>query len=95
MFDLDILNLACQNGTIKRLPFDYCVLEDIAIAKDYRKTNLYPFLSRVFSDAELTRAIRKPVILHYTGASEVRVWHREIQPPPYRLFFGMVVGLLT
>jgi len=96
MFDLEVLNLACQNGTIKSLPFEYCVLEDIAIAKDYRKTNLYPFLSRVFSDKELVRAIRRPVILHYTGANTVRVWQREekIQPSPYRIFFGMVAFLL-
>ena len=96
MFDLEVLNLACQNGTIKSLPFEYCVLEDIAIAKDYRKTNLYPFLSQVFSDKELVRAIRKPVILHYTGAEPVRVWNREekIQPSPYRIFFGMVAFLL-
>ncbi|MES2930854.1 MAG: glycosyltransferase family 8 protein [Patescibacteria group bacterium] len=96
MFDLEVLNLACQNGTIKSLPFEYCVLEDIAIAKDYRKTNLYPFLSRVFSDKELTHAVRKPVILHYTGANTVRVWHRDekIQPSPYKFFFSMVAVLL-
>lgn len=96
MFDLEVLNLACQNGTIKSLPFEYCVLEDIAIAKDYRKTNLYLFLSRVFSDKELTCAIRKPVILHYTGANTVRVWNREekIQPSPYRFFFSMVAAFL-
>ena len=96
MFDLEVLNLACQNGSIKSLPFEYCVLEDIAIAKDYKKTNLYPFLSRVFSDKELVRAIRKPAILHYTGGGKVRVWNREKinQPKPYRFFFGMVVALL-
>jgi lipopolysaccharide biosynthesis glycosyltransferase len=96
MFDLEVLNLACQNGSIKSLPFEYCVLEDIAIAKDYKKTNLYPFLSRVFSDRELIHAIRKPVILHYTGANEVRVWQREekIQPLRYRQFFGMVAVFL-
>jgi len=96
MFDLEVLNLACQNGSIKSLPFEYCVLEDMAIAEDYKKTNLYPFLARVFSDKELTRAIRKPVILHYTGANTVRVWQREekIQPSPYRIFFGMVAFLL-
>ena len=96
MFDLEVLNLACQNGTIKQLPFEYCVLEDIAIAKDYKKTNLYPFLSRVFSDKEITRAIRNPVILHYTGANTVRVWQREenVQPKPYQFFFGMVAAFL-
>lgn len=96
MFDLEVLNLACQNGTIKSLPFDYCVLEDIAIVNDYKKANLYPFLSRVFSDKELTRAIRRPVILHYTGANEVRVWCREEknQPLQYCFFFSMVAALL-
>lgn len=96
MFDLEVLNLACQDGSIKCLPFEYCVLEDIAAAKDYRKTNLYPFLSRVYSDASLKHAIRKPVILHYTGMEAVRVWRREEekQPPPYHLFFSMVAGLL-
>lgn len=96
MFDLEVLNLACQNGTIKALPFDYCVLEDIAMANDYRKANLYPFLSRVFSDRELERAIRKPIILHYTGANEVRVWRREEknQPLQYCFFFSMVAALL-
>lgn len=96
MFDLEVLNLACQNGSIKSLPFEYCVLEDIAIAKDYKNTNLYPFLSRVFSDRELMRAIRKPMILHYTGANTVRVWNREekIQPKPYQFFFCMVAAFL-
>jgi lipopolysaccharide biosynthesis glycosyltransferase len=96
MFDLEVLNLACQNGSIKSLPFEYCVLEDIAIATDYKKTNLYPFLSRVFSDRELACAIRKPVILHYTGANAVRVWRREEknQPLQYQIFFGMVAALL-
>lgn len=95
MFDLEVLNIACQ-GTIKALPFDYCVLEDIAMAEDYRQTNLYPFLSRVFTDRELRRAIRRPVILHYTGANEVRVWNREprVQPRAYRFFFGIVAAVL-
>lgn len=95
MFDLDVLNLACQ-GTIKQLPFEYCVLEDIAIAEDYRKTNLYPFLSRVFSDRELEYAIKNPVILHYTGSNNVRVWNREEikQPQNYREFFSMVGVLM-
>jgi len=66
MFDLDVLNLTCQNDTIKKLPFDYCVLEDIALSTDYKKCNLYPFLSRIFSDKELEHAIRDPKILHYT-----------------------------
>lgn len=96
MFDLEVLNLACQDGTIKQLPFEYSVLEDIAIARDYKKTNLYPFLFRVFSDQELSRAIRRPAILHYTGANEVRVWRREEkkQPTSYHFFFGMVATLL-
>lgn len=97
MFDLEVLNLACQDGSIKSLPFEYCVLEDIAIAKDFRETNLYPFLSRVFSDKELQHALRKPVIFHYTGANEVRVWHRKrkCQPKLYKTFFDMVVVLLV
>jgi lipopolysaccharide biosynthesis glycosyltransferase len=96
MFDLEALNLACQNSSIKSLTFNYCVLEDLAIAKDFRATNLYPFLSRVFSDKDLKSAIRRPVILHYTGANDVRVWHREekVQPCQYRIFFGMVATLL-
>ena len=95
MFDLEVLNLACQ-GTIKPLGFEYCVLEDLAIAEDFRETNLYPFLSRVFSDRKLARAIRKPVILHYTGANEVRVWDREVkkQPSPYSFFFSMVMAIM-
>lgn len=96
MFDLEVLNLACQDGTIKSLPFDYCVLEDISIAKDFRDTNLYPFLSRVFSDRELRHAVNNPVILHYTGAESVRVWNREeeSQPPCYRFFFAMVATII-
>lgn len=92
MFDLDVLNLACQYNTIKRLSFEYCVLEDIAIAKDFRKTNLYPFLSKVFSDKEIIRGIINPSISHYTGSDPVRVWDRdgEIQPNQYKIFFDMV-----
>lgn len=92
MFDLEILNLACQNNTIKPLPFRYCVLEDIAIAKDYKKANTYPFLSRVFSDKELISGIINPVISHYTGANAIRVWNRNerTQPVPYKIFYDIV-----
>lgn len=96
MFDLDVLNLACQNGTIKSLPLEYCVFEDIAIVDDYKKSNLYPFLSRVFLDKEIERATQYPAILHYTGSNETRIWNREEkkQPMPYRTFFSAVVALI-
>jgi lipopolysaccharide biosynthesis glycosyltransferase len=96
MFDLEVLNLSCQNNTIKPLPLDYCVLEDIVIAKNYRKTNLYPFLSKVFSDKDIANAILNPAILHYTGSNEVRVWLREKknQPKPYLLLLNIVSILL-
>jgi lipopolysaccharide biosynthesis glycosyltransferase len=96
MFDLDILNLTCQDNTIKALPFDYCVLEDIVMAKDYKNNNLYPFLSRVFSDKELKSAINNPAILHYTGSNSVRIWNREEkkQHIPYRSFFNIISALL-
>lgn len=92
MFDLEILNLACQNNTIYSLPFDYCVLEDIIYSKEFSKSNLYPFLSQVFSDNELKFAINKPVIIHYTGGKDIRVWNREIkqQPLVYRFFVDLV-----
>ncbi len=95
MFDLEVLNLACQ-GTIKAIPFEYCVLEDLAVASDYHETNLYPFLARVFSDKELEYAIENPIIMHYTGANEVRVWNREEkkQPRNYRNFFTMVAAVM-
>ncbi|MEL6649680.1 MAG: glycosyltransferase family 8 protein [Bacteroidota bacterium] len=95
MFDLEVLNLACQ-GTIKAIPFEYCVLEDLAVARDYRDTNLYPFLSRVFSDQELEYAIQNPIIMHYTGANEVRVWDRprDQQPGNYRWFFTLTAALM-
>ncbi|HPC34419.1 MAG TPA: glycosyltransferase, partial [Candidatus Absconditabacterales bacterium] len=95
MFDLDVLNLACQDNTIKKLPFDYCVLEDIALATDYKTCNLYPYLSRIFSDKDLEKAINDPIILHYTGANPIRVRNREEkkQPLSYRPFFSMVSAL--
>ncbi|MFA5644329.1 MAG: glycosyltransferase family 8 protein [Patescibacteria group bacterium] len=92
MFDLDVLNLACQKNSIKKLPFSFCVFEDILYAKNYRETNSYPFLEKVFSNKELVKGIINPVISHYTGSNFIRVWDRkeDFQPQPYRIFFDLI-----
>lgn len=88
MFDLDILNIACQ-GTIKALPLDYCVFECLTATNDIRNTPFYPFLSRIYTDRKIKRAIRKPYIIHYTGCESTRVWNRPQKPANYARFFCM------
>ncbi len=72
MFDLDVLNLSVDK--ILEIPFNYCVLENIF---DY-PINLapeYPWLSHVYSDAELQEAKANPKIIHYAGRNP-KIWNR-------------------
>lgn len=97
MFDLEVLNLACQKDTIASLPLSYCLFEDLVWKKNYKDTTLYPFLSRVFSDTELQSAIQDPKILHYTWSNNTRVWNRPeyIQPTLYRNYYNQVMPYLV
>jgi len=92
MFDLEILNLACQNNTIKKIPFKYCVLEDVSNIKKYRESNTYLFLSQIYSKKELHNSVLYPKILHYTWANSVRIRDRlpQDQQKRYNKYYNMV-----
>lgn len=85
MFDLEILNIACDK--IKRLPFDYCVLENVFDEEEACDAPEYPFLRYVYSDEELLKAKKTPAIIHYTGKN-VRIWNRCYRKIPlyYRIY---------
>lgn len=85
MFDLEILNLACNK--IKALPFEYCVLENIFDVDNAQEAPEYPFLSEIYTDDELLKAKKNPAIIHYTGKN-VRIWNRRYKSIPlnYRLY---------
>lgn len=77
-FDLDLLNITCN--CIKKIPFDYCVLENIYHSKNIKKAKEYPWLSKYYSDKELISAKTKPKIIHYAG-SDIKIWKRK----PYQI----------
>ena len=79
MFDLDILNLAAKS--IRALPFDYCVLENIYLSDDITNAKEYPWLSNVYSKEALLAAKRNPKIIHFAG-SNVKIWLRSPEEIP-------------
>lgn len=72
MFDLDVLNLACDE--IASVPFEYCVLQNIYDMPDISKAPEYPWLSRAHSHKELIRAKTNPIIIHYAGTWP-KIWN--------------------
>ena len=79
MFDLDILNLAAKS--IRAIPFDYCVLENIYLNDDITKAKEYPWLSNTYPKETLLAAKRNPKILHFAG-SNMKIWLREPEEIP-------------
>ena len=82
MFDLEILNLSCDK--IKPLDIKYCVFENLYY-QDFHQAPEYKFLKNVFSDNDLSLAIKHPAIIHYAG-SIVKMW-RKINPQPDYMAF--------
>lgn len=96
MFDLEILNLACQNNSIKKIPFKYCVLEDVSNIKKYKESNTYLFLSQIYTKKELHKNILHPKILHYTWANSIRIRNRPVceQWKKYSKYYNMVKKMI-
>lgn len=79
MHDLDILNLACDS--IKSIPFNYCVLENIYHRRFLHEAKEYCWLSKVYSDEELEDAKNNPVIVHYAGPA-MKIWRQGYKDIP-------------
>ncbi|WP_428928737.1 glycosyltransferase family 8 protein [Marinibacterium sp. SX1] len=80
-FDLDILNIATDR--IRRLPFDYVVLEDVYETEDITASRDWAYLQSVYTLADLEAAREDPAILHYAGRRG-KPWQRRVVPAYYR-----------
>lgn len=80
MFDLDALNLTCDN--ILPLPFDYCVLETVFEAQSVRDAPEFSWLSDYYSEDTLDAAKDNVKIIHYAGPLG-KPWRRPNQPTYY------------
>ncbi|MEM8730661.1 MAG: glycosyltransferase family 8 protein [Pseudomonadota bacterium] len=80
-FDLDVLNIASQ--TIRPLPFDYVVLEDIYETEDVTQSRDWAYLKSVYSRADLEAARSDPAIVHFAGRRG-KPWQRRVVPAYYR-----------
>lgn len=79
MFDLDVLNLACNK--IKAISFQYCVLENIFDNEDISKAPEYIWLVNVYGKDKLEFAKQNPIIIHYAG-KPIKIWKRNIKEIP-------------
>lgn len=79
-FDLDILNLSTDK--IKRLPFDYVLLEDIYETENITLSKDYSYLQTVYDIEELEQARDNPAIIHYAG-ERGKPWQRQDMPQYY------------
>ncbi len=80
-FDLDVLNIA--SDAIRRVPFDYVLLEDVYELDDVTAAQDWAYLKTVYSAAELEAARDDPAILHYAGRRG-KPWQRQSVPAYYR-----------
>ena len=80
-FDLDLVNLVTEK--IVQLPFDYVVLEDIYEVETVDESKDFPYLSSVYSKAELDVSRNDPAIIHYAG-SRGKPWQRQQVPLYYQ-----------
>lgn len=80
-FDLDLVNLVTEK--ISQLPFDYVVLEDIYEVETVDESEDFPYLSSVYSIAELDVSRNDPAIIHYAG-SRGKPWQRQQVPQYYQ-----------
>lgn len=78
-FDLDTINITCDN--ILPVSIKYCLLEALYELKSFKDCREYDFLSEIYSDDELTEAIKNPSIIHYAGQLG-KPWRRK-NPPSY------------
>ena len=78
--DLELINSVTSK--IFRLPFKYCLLESLIIYDKISDIPEYGWLSKLYSDHELTDAIKNVVIIHYTvnGEHREKPWNR-LNPP--------------
>ena len=81
MFDLDVLNLACDK--IASVPFEYCVLENIYDADDISTASEYSWLESVYGHKALTAAKADPTIIHYAGKWPKIWWRQYSEIPEY------------
>lgn len=81
MFDLDVLNLACDK--IASIPFEYCVLENIYDADDISTASEYSWLESVYGHKALTAAKADPTIIHYAGKWPKIWWRQYSEIPEY------------
>lgn len=79
MFDLDVLNLACDK--IASIPFEYCVLENIYDADDISAASEYSWLESVYGHKALEVAKADPAIIHYAGKWP-KIWRRQYSEMP-------------
>ncbi len=79
MFDLDVLNLACDK--IASIPFEYCVLENIYDADDISAASEYSWLESVYGHKALEAAKADPAIIHYAGKWP-KIWRRQYSEIP-------------
>lgn len=80
-FDLDILNIASDG--IRRVPFDYVVLEDVLEVEDVTQSGDWPYLKSVYSAEDLIAARNDPAIVHFAGRRG-KPWQRQTVPAYYR-----------
>ena len=72
MFDLDVLNLAANK--IMEIPFNYCVLDNVYHFDDIEKIPEYPWLSNAWKKEDLLQAKENPIIIHYAGGVNGKIW---------------------
>ena len=92
MFDLDALNLACNN--ILSLSFQYCVLETVYEAQSVKDAPEYIWLSDYYSIKDLEGAKTNPKIIHYAGPLG-KPWRRANQPSYYKSALARVPAALN
>lgn len=80
-FDLDVLNIG--SDAIRRVPFEYVVLEDVYETEDVTQSGDWSYLQTVYDAQTLTQARNDPAILHYAGRRG-KPWQRQSVPAYYR-----------
>ena len=92
MFDLDALNLTCND--ILSLPFKYCVLETVYEAQSVGDAPEFSWLSDHYSIDDLEMAKANTKIIHYAGPLG-KPWRRANQPSYYKQALKRVPAALN
>lgn len=90
-FDLDILNIASQS--IRRIPFNYCVLEDTFEIDDIRMSSDWRYLKTVYAEHELLDGRENAAIVHYAGRRG-KPWQRQFVPAYYGVKMTQIPAIL-